>query len=91
MAACLGTSIYSHLRRSAYPLLSCTQSLVSTPFSTCHTHPPSQITITNNRLAGITAMLNGLDILQSYTDYVRLNTASVFIGGFLGPFVAGVT
>ncbi|KAL1859655.1 hypothetical protein Daus18300_009520 [Diaporthe australafricana] len=42
-------------------------------------------------------MLNGLNILPSYTDYFQLNaattglnTASVFIGGFLGPLVAGV-
>lgn len=42
-------------------------------------------------------MLNGLNILPSYTDYFNLNpattglnTASVFIGGILGPLVAGV-
>lgn len=42
-------------------------------------------------------MLNGLNILPSYTDYFQLNaattglnTASVFIGGFLGPLVSGV-
>lgn len=42
-------------------------------------------------------MLNGLNILPSYTDYFKLNsattglnTASVFIGGFIGPLVAGV-
>ncbi len=42
-------------------------------------------------------MLNGLNILPSYTNYFRLtaastglNTASVFIGGFFGPIVAGV-
>ncbi|KAJ5128159.1 hypothetical protein N7448_008938 [Penicillium atrosanguineum] len=42
-------------------------------------------------------MLNGLNILSSYTDYFKLNnattglnTASVFIGGFLGPLVSGV-
>lgn len=42
-------------------------------------------------------MLNGLNILPVYTDYFKLtpattglNTASVFIGGFLGPLVAGV-
>ena len=41
-------------------------------------------------------MLNGLNILPSYTDYFHLNaattglnTASVFIGGFFGPIVAG--
>ncbi|OAA62434.1 General substrate transporter [Niveomyces insectorum RCEF 264] len=43
------------------------------------------------------SMLNGLNILSSYTDYFRLtpattglNTASVFIGGFFGPMVSGV-
>ncbi|EFY92129.1 sugar transporter, putative [Metarhizium acridum CQMa 102] len=43
------------------------------------------------------SMLNGLNILPSYTDYFRLtsatqglNTASVFIGGFFGPMVGGV-
>ncbi|KAL6882279.1 general substrate transporter [Trichoderma longibrachiatum] len=43
------------------------------------------------------SMLNGLNILPSYTDYFRLNnattglnTASVFIGGFFGPIWAGV-
>ncbi|KUI61234.1 High-affinity glucose transporter [Cytospora mali] len=43
------------------------------------------------------SMLNGLNILPSYTDYFKLNsattglnTASVFIGGFLGPLVSGV-
>lgn len=43
------------------------------------------------------SMLNGLNILPSYTDYFNLNsattglnTASVFIGGFLGPLVSGV-
>jgi MFS family permease len=43
------------------------------------------------------SMLNGLNILPSYTDYFNLNaattglnTASVFIGGFFGPMVAGV-
>ena len=42
-------------------------------------------------------MLNGLNILPSYTKYFALNaattglnTASVFIGGFLGPPVSGV-
>jgi MFS family permease len=42
-------------------------------------------------------MLNGLNILSSYTDYFHLNaattglnTASVFIGGFFGPIFAGV-
>ena len=41
-------------------------------------------------------MLNGLNILPSYTDYFNLNaattglnTASVFIGGFFGPIAAG--
>ncbi|TVY49341.1 Lactose permease [Lachnellula occidentalis] len=43
------------------------------------------------------SMLNGLNILPSYTDYFNLNaattglnTASVFIGGILGPMVSGV-
>ncbi|KAK6080092.1 hypothetical protein SCUP234_05448 [Seiridium cupressi] len=43
------------------------------------------------------SMLNGLNILPSYTDYFQLtpattglNTASVFIGGFLGPIFSGV-
>lgn len=43
------------------------------------------------------SMLNGLNILPSYTDYfdlnaatTGLNTASVFIGGFFGPLVSGV-
>ncbi|KAK4550154.1 hypothetical protein LTR36_003121 [Oleoguttula mirabilis] len=43
------------------------------------------------------SMLNGLNILPSYTDYFHLtpattglNTASVFIGGFLGPLFSGV-
>jgi len=43
------------------------------------------------------SMLNGLNILPSYTDYFNLNaattglnTASVFIGGFLGPLVSGI-
>jgi MFS family permease len=42
------------------------------------------------------SMLNGLNILPSYTDYFQLtsatqglNTASVFIGGFFGPMVGG--
>lgn len=42
-------------------------------------------------------MLNGLNILPSYTDYFNLtpattglNTSSVFIGGFLGSLVPGV-
>jgi MFS family permease len=42
-------------------------------------------------------MLNGLNILPSYTDYfvlnnvtTGLNTASLFIGGTLGPFVSGI-
>lgn len=42
-------------------------------------------------------MLNGLNILPSYTDYFHLNpattglnTASVFIGGFFGPLFSGV-
>lgn len=42
-------------------------------------------------------MLNGLNILPSYTDYFQLNaattglnTASVFIGGIIGPLVSGV-
>lgn len=41
-------------------------------------------------------MLNGLNILPSYTDYFRLNaattglnTASVFIGGIFGPICSG--
>lgn len=43
------------------------------------------------------SMLNGLNILPSYTDYFRLNaattglqTASVFIGGAVGPAVSGI-
>ncbi|EXJ66975.1 uncharacterized protein A1O5_09621 [Cladophialophora psammophila CBS 110553] len=43
------------------------------------------------------SMLNGLNILPSYTDYFNLNaattglnTASVFIGGFFGPLVSGI-
>jgi MFS family permease len=42
-------------------------------------------------------MLNGLNILPSYTDYFNLNaattglnTASVFIGGALGPIFSGI-
>lgn len=42
-------------------------------------------------------MLNGLNILPSYTDYFQLtdattglNTGSVFIGGVLGPAFSGV-
>jgi len=42
-------------------------------------------------------MLNGLNILPSYTDYFNLNaattglnTASVFIGGALGPVFSGI-
>lgn len=42
-------------------------------------------------------MLNGLNILPSYTDYFQLtpattglNTASIFIGSILGPLFAGV-
>lgn len=41
-------------------------------------------------------MLNGVNILPSYKNYFHLtpattglNTASVFIGGFLGPIVSG--
>lgn len=43
------------------------------------------------------SMLNGLNILPSYTDYFNLtpatkglNTASGFIGGFFGPIWAGI-
>jgi MFS family permease len=43
------------------------------------------------------SMMNGLNILPSYTDYfvlnpatTGLNTASIFIGGFFGPLVSGV-
>ncbi|KAI8627116.1 putative hexose carrier protein [Xylariaceae sp. FL1651] len=43
------------------------------------------------------SMLNGLNILPSYTDYFQLtpattglNTASVFIGGVLGTLIAGI-
>lgn len=43
------------------------------------------------------SMLNGLNILPSYTDYFNLNaattglnTASVFIGGFFAPIFSGV-
>ncbi|KAK0299556.1 hypothetical protein LTS00_002001 [Friedmanniomyces endolithicus] len=43
------------------------------------------------------SMLNGLNILPSYTDYFQLNaattglnTASVFIGSCLGPLVSGI-
>ena len=43
------------------------------------------------------SMLNGLNILPSYLDYFNLNpattglqTASVFIGGALGPIVSGI-
>ncbi|CAK3973415.1 hexose carrier [Lecanosticta acicola] len=43
------------------------------------------------------SMLNGLNILDTYTNYFRLtpattglNTASVFIGGFFGPIFSGV-
>ncbi|KAI0122477.1 putative hexose carrier protein [Daldinia grandis] len=43
------------------------------------------------------SMLNGLNILPSYTDYFQLtpattglNTASVFIGGILGTLISGI-
>lgn len=43
------------------------------------------------------SMINGLNILPSYTDYFQLtpattglNTASIFIGGIIGPLFAGV-
>ncbi|KAF2448732.1 putative sugar transporter [Karstenula rhodostoma CBS 690.94] len=43
------------------------------------------------------SMLNGLNILPSYTGYFNLNvattglnTGSVFIGGFFGPMVSGI-
>ena len=43
------------------------------------------------------SMMNGLNILPSYTDYFNLNaattglnTASIFIGGFWGPIFAGI-
>ena len=43
------------------------------------------------------SMMNGLNILDSYTNYFNLNaattglnTASVFIGGFLGPIFSGI-
>lgn len=43
------------------------------------------------------SMLNGLNILDSYNNYFNLtpattglNTASVFIGGFLGPIFSGI-
>ncbi|KAJ5756854.1 hexose carrier protein, partial [Penicillium manginii] len=43
------------------------------------------------------SMLNGLNILPSYTDYFQLNnvtkglnTASVSIGGFIGPLISGI-
>jgi MFS family permease len=42
-------------------------------------------------------MMNGLNILPSYTDYfvlkpatTGLNTASIFIGGFFGPLISGI-
>ena len=42
-------------------------------------------------------MLNGLNILPSYTDYFNLtpattglNTASIFMGGILGPWLLGL-
>ena len=42
-------------------------------------------------------MMNGLNILPSYTDYfnlnpatIGLNTASLSIGGILGPLVSGI-
>lgn len=42
-------------------------------------------------------MLNGLNILDTYTNYFKLtpattglNTASVFIGGFFGPIFSGI-
>ncbi|KAK6063601.1 hypothetical protein SCUP515_12290 [Seiridium cupressi] len=44
-----------------------------------------------------TALLNALNILPAYTEYFKLNaattglnTASIFIGGILGPLIAGV-
>ncbi|KAH8820741.1 putative hexose carrier protein [Xylogone sp. PMI_703] len=43
------------------------------------------------------SMLNGLNILPGYADYFNLNaattglnTASIFIGGFFGPFFSGI-
>lgn len=43
------------------------------------------------------SMMNGLNILPSYTGYFHLNaattglnTASVFIGGFFGPLISGI-
>ncbi|TAQ90664.1 hypothetical protein B7494_g967 [Chlorociboria aeruginascens] len=43
------------------------------------------------------SMMNGLNILPSYTDYFNLNpattglnTASVFIGGVCGPLISGI-
>ncbi|KAK0353842.1 hypothetical protein LTR91_009230 [Friedmanniomyces endolithicus] len=55
-------------------------------------------TLTHRKTGGYDgSMLNGLNILPSYTDYFQLNaattglnTASVFIGSCLGPLVSGI-
>lgn len=97
MATCLGTSIHSHPIRFTRLVLCRAVSGKQVPLPLELTRPaiPWRLTAQTGGYDG--SMLNGLNILPSYTDYFRLNaattglnTASVFIGGFLGPLVSGV-
>lgn len=78
-------------------LCSIIQSSVSTPPPYTASDPtnPTDCYLQTGGYDG--SMLNGLNILPSYTDYFNLNpattglnTASVFIGSIFGPMIAGV-
>lgn len=95
----MGSPIYSHPLCPPDPVLgrAISREYLSHPLML--DHPARLRPLTDTQTGGYDgSMLNGLNILPSYTDYFQLtaattglNTASVFIGGFLGPLVAGVT
>lgn len=89
----MGTSIDKNSGHTTYGMLNC--SIIGQLMDLSKSDFNSANIRKTNGYDG--SMLNGLNILPSYTDYFELNnvtkglnTASVSIGGFLGPFVAGI-
>jgi MFS family permease len=93
MDARMGTRVYCGCLHPAHFLL------YGSICCMCNSPPSSSYSTTKtSQTSGYDgSMMNGLNILPSYTDYftlnaatLGLNTASIFIGGFWGPIFSGI-
>lgn len=92
MAAGVGAELYEMACGAADAQLRCAIHCMS------YCYDEADMYLTMSQTGGYDgSMLNGLNILPSYTDYFQLtdattglNTGSVFIGGVLGPAFSGV-